>query len=116
MIRIKNASMAGRKEVEVNPTKQIVEAAKALERAGFLDKVENKKGILNASISFRKKAPIMLGLKLVTKPGLRIYMGIDDIQKVKGPSMFLIHTPNGILTTREAIQKRQGGEVIAKVW
>lgn len=58
----------------------------------------------------------MINLKLVSKPGLRIYMTADELEKKKGPSIYLISTPLGIISARQAIKSRVGGEVIAEIW
>jgi small subunit ribosomal protein S8 len=116
LIQIKNAALARRKEVETSTSGFINDVAGALKRAGFLDEVEEKKANLIVRLTYHKKEPLMLGLKLVSRPGLRIYMGVDDIEKLRGPFVLLVSTPEGVLTSREAVAKRVGGEVIAKVW
>lgn len=116
LIRIKNAAMADRKELLVGYTNEVHELAKVLKEIGFLEEVKKEEGKLNVRITFRKKEPVILGLKLISKPGLRIYMGVKEIEKIRKPSILLLSTPKGILTSKEAIKKRLGGEVIAEVW
>jgi len=116
LIRIGNAAMAGKKEVEVPATKLISETAKALKKAGYLNEVTEKKGVLVASLAMRRKSPVLMKLKLISRPGLRIYLGIDDIEKKRGPSRFLISTPQGMMMSPEAIKKRVGGEVVAEIF
>ena len=116
LIRVKNAVLARNREVVVANTKLIKEVAKVLKREGFLDAISEKGGELSARLSFRRKEPLILGIKLVSKPGLRIYMGIDELEKKKGPSMFIISSPKGVISSSEAKKKRLGGEVIAEVW
>ena len=116
LIRIKNASLASRQEVMVPSTKLVAATANALKKAGFLEEVSQAKGILNVKIAYKKKRPVLMDLKLVSKPGLRIYLGVDDIESKKGPSLFLLTTPKGVVTSREAIKQRLGGEVLAEVW
>jgi small subunit ribosomal protein S8 len=124
LISLKNASMAKNKHVTILANKQIVAIAEELKKLGFLDgvkKVEDpersrrNEGMLECSLAFRFKKPVLLGLKLVSKPGLRIYMGIDEIEKKKGPSTYLISSPKGIISTKEAVKNRMGGEVIAEI-
>jgi small subunit ribosomal protein S8 len=115
LTRIKNAAMARNKKVSVQGSKGVVAVAGALKKLGFLDEVKNDKEILTVSLVFKNKKPALLDLKLVSKPGLRIYMDVREIEKKKGPSTYLISTPKGIVSSREAIKERIGGEVIAEI-
>jgi len=116
LIRIKNAALAKRRFVEVEKTKLIEGVAKVLKKEGILSDLSVKKGKLIAGITYRQKSPYLGGLKLVSKPGLRIYMGADELAKLRGVSFFIVSTPKGIVTSKEAIKKRMGGEVIVEVW
>jgi len=115
LIALKNASMAKNKKVEVKANKEIVAIAEALKKLGYLDEVKKDKLMLTVSLAFRFKKPVLMGLKLVSKPGLRIYMGVDEIEKRKGPATYLISSPKGIISTRDAVKNRMGGEVIAEI-
>lgn len=115
LIKLKNASMAKNKLVTILANKEIVAIAEELKKLGFLDEVKKDKEKLNVSLAFRFKKPVLTGLKLVSKPGLRIYMGVDEIEKKKGPSTYLISSPKGIISSREAVKNRMGGEVIAEI-
>jgi len=92
-----------------------LELAKTLKKEGILEKVEVKKEILTVIIKYHKKEPILIDLKLVSKPGLRIYMGVPELLKKRGASTYIISTPQGILSTKDAIKKNLGGEVIAEI-
>lgn len=116
LIRVKNAVIGHGKELSVKNFKQIEEVAKCLKRAGFLSDVKKEKDMLTVSIAYAKKAPVMMGLNLVSKPGLRIYKSVGDLMKEKGPSILLLHTPKGIYSSKEAKKDNVAGEVIAKVW
>jgi len=116
LIRIKNAAMAGNKSIEYRAEKQIVAIADALKKLGFLDTVKKEKGILSATLAFKNKKPVIMNIKLISKPGLRIYMGADEIDKKKGPSTYLITSPRGIISSKDAVKARIGGEVIAEIW
>lgn len=111
LIRIKNAVMARNKEVGLPVSKKVAAVAAALKKLGFLDKVKKDKVVL----AYRHKKPVLLDLKLVSKPGLRVYMSVSDIEKIKGPSVYLVSTPKGILSSKEAIKQRVGGEIIVKL-
>ncbi len=115
MIRVKNAALAKNKELTSPESKHVFEVAKALERLGFLEDVKKAGSSITLSLTFKDKKPALRDIKLVSKPGLRVYMGIDEIGAKRGPSVFLISTPKGILSTKEALKHRVGGEVIAEI-
>ena len=115
LIKLKNASMAGNKEVKVAASNKIMAIAEALKKLGFLDSAKREKDIITVALTFKNKKPMLMDVSLMSKPGLRIYMGIDEIEKKKGPSIFLITTPSGIISSRQAIKARTGGEVIAEI-
>ena len=116
MIKIKNASMAKNKDLTVSSNKQIEAIAAALKKLGYLDSVSKEKDLIKLTLTFKNKRPVLTDLKLVSKPGLRIYMGVAEIEKKKGPSTYLISAPIGIISSREAVKQRVGGEVIAEIF
>lgn len=115
LIRIKNAAMAKNKEVVFVNNKKAYAVAEALKRLGFLNDLKKDKEGIKLNLAFKDKRPIIQNIKLVTKPGLRIYMGIEEIESKKGPSIYLVSTPKGIVSDKEAIKIRSGGEVIAEI-
>lgn len=115
LIRLKNAVMASQTELEVPATKIIMEAAKALKIAGFISEVTKDKNQIKIKLAMKNKKPILMDIRLVSKPGLRIYKSIAEIEKIKKPFILLISTPKGMLTSKEAIKERVGGEVIAEI-
>lgn len=116
MIRLKNAGLAGKKEFEVNKTRLTKEASVALKKMGFVEDFKEKGDMLTVSLVFKNKKPLILGLRLISKPGLRIYKGTDELAKIRKPSVLLVSTPKGLLSSYEAIKQRVGGEVVAEVW
>jgi small subunit ribosomal protein S8 len=116
LIRVKNTAMAKNKTLTIKSSKQILAIAEALKKTGFLDGIKNEKGMLTLSLTFKDKKPRLMDVKLISKPGLRIYQGIDEIEKKKSPSIMLISTPKGIISNLEAIKERVGGELIAEIW
>ncbi len=115
LIRIGNAAIVGKEEIRVASTKLIKEAAIVLKKAGYLAEIEEKKGILTVRLAIKNKKPVLMRVKLVSRPGLRIYMGANEISKKKGPSKYLLTTPKGILLSNEAAKENVGGEVIAEI-
>ena len=96
-------------------SKPVEEIAKVLKEEGYLDDVKKENNTVTVKLTFMKKEPVLLDLKLVSKPGLRIYMGVSELESKIGPSFFVISTPNGMMSSRKAIKKRLGGEVVAEV-
>ena len=116
LIKIKNASMAKNKEVTAPANNQIFALAEALKKYGFLDTVKKGEGQVTVTLAFKNKIPVIMNMKLISKPGLRVYMGVDELETKKGPSTYLVSTPKGILSLRDTIKQRVGGEVVVKVW
>lgn len=116
LIRLKNAALARHKVVLSRRTKIIEAMAEALKREGFLESISKENDRLEVSLSFRKKEPVILGMKLVSKPGLRVYLGVEDLEKRRKPSILLLTTPKGVVSAKDAILARVGGEVIVEVW
>lgn len=116
LIRIKNAVMAKNRETLAPYTKLGFDVAKSLQKTGYLSEVSQKEGMLNIKFAFSHKEPVLVDIKLVSKPGRRIYAGVQEIEKKKGPSIFLLSTSKGVLTSSEALKTRVGGEVIAEIW
>lgn len=116
LIKVKNTSMAKNKSLKVVASKQIEALAASLKKLGYLGDIKKEKKELILPLAFRNKRPVLIDLKLVSKPGLRVYWSVDEIADKKGPSTYIISTPKGILSAREAVKQRTGGEVIAQIW
>ncbi|OGM21861.1 30S ribosomal protein S8 [Candidatus Woesebacteria bacterium RIFCSPHIGHO2_01_FULL_38_9] len=115
LIRVKNASLAMKKTIEVPSTNYIKNVAKALEREGYVNEVEEKVDKLALRLVYRSKEPVLTDIKLVSKPGLRVYINSDELGKRRGPTILIISTPQGVMSSKEALKKRLGGEVIAEI-
>ena len=115
LIQIKNAALARKQEVVVANTKLIRAVAGVLKSLGYLEKIKEDAGKITVQITYHRKEPLIGQVRLVSKPGLRIYASVDDLEKEKGPSAFIVSTPQGVMSSKEAIKKRLGGEIIAEV-
>jgi len=115
LIQIKNAALARKQEVVVANTKLIRAVAGVLKSLGYLEKIKEDAGKITVQITYHRKEPLIGQVRLVSKPGLRIYASVDDLEKKKGPSAFIISTPQGVMSSKDAIKKRLGGEIIAEV-
>ncbi len=118
LIQIKNAARARRKTVEVESTKFLVKVSEVLKKMQVLDSSEVVDGKLISTLTYHKKEPMLIDLKLVSKPGLRRYVSQDDMKKRKrrNATELILSTSSGVMTGQEAAKKSLGGEVIAEVW
>lgn len=118
LIRLKNSAMAKNKSFVFRSTKVVMATAEALKKSGFLESIEfvNKnKDMATFNLRFKNKRPVITDLKLVSKPGLRVYMDIWTLEKRRKPSILLISTPKGVLSSKEALKQNVGGEVLVEV-
>ena len=116
LIRFKNAAMATRSDVSAPHTKFVEAIAKVLKETGFASKVESKDGMVVVGVAKHSKKSLLMGLSLVSRPGLRVYMDASNLAKKKGPEIYIVSTNKGVMSSKSAIKKVIGGEVIAKIW
>ena len=115
LIRLKNAAMAGKKEVVVPKTNLIKAVSDALKDAKYLNEVKQADNKIVVSLAFAHKEPVLTNIKLISRPGLRIYESVDQIKSHKGPYLLIVSTSKGVLTSKKAMKEGLGGEVIAEV-
>lgn len=115
LIRLKNASMANLKEITMPTTKLIEGVAKTLKSENFLNDVLVKDGMINVKLAIYMKKPVLSNVTVISRPGLRIYMNVDELESIKSPDVYILSTPKGVMSGKQAIKARTGGEVIAKV-
>lgn len=125
LTRIRNASMVGHSRVAIPSSKVKVAIARVLKEEGYIedyevtgDRPQPKLVIKLKYIGERRfRKPAISGLKRVSKPGRRIYVGKEDIPLVmSGMGIAILSTPKGIMTDRQARRLGVGGEVICYVW
>jgi small subunit ribosomal protein S8 len=124
LTRIRNAMRAGKDSLEVPGSRVKESLVKVLIAEGYLQdvkKVKPKEGageLLKIQLRLDKqKRPVITGLRRISRPGRRIYVGIDDIAPIrKGLGVNVLSTPKGILVDREAKKAKVGGELICSVW
>src|SRR3989344_5330521 len=104
--------LAHLKFVYLKKRKLIKSVANALEKEGFIDEVKEEKTKISLRIVYRSKEPIISEVHLISKLGLRIYKNVEELEKIKGPFVYLISTPKGVISMQQAIKKRLGGEVL----
>ena len=123
LTRIRNANTAKHDTVDVPSSKMKVAIADILEKEGYITKYEivedgNFKTIrITLKYGADKNEKIITGIKRISKPGLRVYAGKDEIPSVLGGlGIAILSTNQGIVTDKEARKLKVGGEVLAFVW
>jgi len=122
LTRIRNANMVGHESVLVPWSKMKLAIARILKEEGFVDNYEVLKGkpgrVIKLYLRYydRNQAAIS-GLKRVSKPGLRIYVGRSEIPRPYGGlGIGIISTSRGVITSQKAWRQRIGGELLCYVW
>ena len=122
LTRIRNASSAGHQTVEIPASKMKKAVVEILYSEGYIKKFEtyddDKQGTIKVHLKFGPdKTRGIAGIKRVSKPGLRVYAGHDELPRVlKGLGIAIISTSKGIMTDKRARKEHIGGEVLAFVW
>ena len=117
LIRIKNAALARHKTVSVGNSKFVVGVLGALKRSKIVREfaVSEDGRTVDVQIAYQKKEPVLLDLKLVSTPGLHLYMDARALAARKKSTSLIVTTSKGILTSKEAAKLGVGGEVIVEV-
>ena len=118
LVRIHNASMVGKDSVSVPSSKMVRSVADVLAREGYLGEVDkSKNNALEVTLSYKNGRPAINGVKRISKLSRRMYIGVRDLRPVKhGHGLLVLSTPAGIVTGKEAREKRVGGEVLFEIW
>ena len=118
LTRIRNANQMHSKEVSMPVSKMKTEIAKILADEGFIENYEVKDGTLTLTLKYgQNKERVITGLKRISKPGLRVYAGKEELPRVlNGLGIAIISTPQGVMTDAKARKNNIGGEVIAYIW
>ncbi len=122
LTRIRNANTVRKDHVDVPTSKMKVAIARILKEEGFVKYYKtmrsNKQGMIRIFMKYGpNKEPVINGLVRMSKPGIRRYVGVDDIPRVRGGlGISIISTSQGIMTGSECRRKRVGGEILCTIW
>ncbi len=121
LTRLRNACAAGHRRVDIPVSKLKVEMAKLLKENHFIQdyKVldDGRHGLLRLYLKYQGDAPVIREVQRVSTPGLRRYVKVREIPRVKnGLGMAILSTPRGLMTDRDARRAHLGGELLAVVW
>ena len=122
LTRIRNANMVYMDKVEIPASKTKKGLAEILKEEGFIKDVEyiedGKQGVIRVYLKYgANREKVINGLKRISKPGLRVYAGKDELPKVLGGlGIAVISTSKGLMIDKKARKEGLGGEVICYVW
>mgnify|MGYP003572969873 FL=1 len=122
LTRVRNASRAGHRKVDIPSSKMKREVARILKERGFVHNYayvdDGLQGYLRLYLKYSEEEESAIqGLQRVSRPGLRKYVGKDEIPRVlNGPGVAILSTSRGVLTGVEAGQAGVGGEYVCRVW
>ena len=122
LTRIRNANSAKHKTVDVPNSKMKTAIAEILFKEGYIKSFElinnENQGIIRITLKYDEKgARVIDGIKRISKPGLRVYAGKEELPRVlNGLGTAIISTSKGLKTDKEAREAGMGGEVLAYIW
>lgn len=120
LTRIRNAQMAEKVSCSMPSSKLKVAIAKVLKDEGYIDdfaiRENGAKPELDVALKYYAGRPVIERIERVSKPGLRVYKGKDDLPRVmNGLGVAIVSTPKGVMTDRRARAGNMGGEVLCIV-
>lgn len=122
LTRIRNATAAKHDTVDIPASKMKTAIAQILLDEGYIKSFavteDGKQGVIRITLKYAAgKAPVIQGLRRVSKPGLRIYTSCEEMPRVlKGLGIAVLSTSKGIITDKQARKENVGGEVLAFIW
>ena len=122
LTRIRNANNARKASVDVPWSRQKAEIARVLVEEGYLEGASvvdaAPRNVLRIELRYdAQRRPVITGMRRVSRPSLRVYVGVKDIPAVRGGlGVNVLSTPKGVLVDRTARRENVGGEVICTVW
>ncbi len=123
LTRVRNANTAMKRSVDIPASNIKVSMSQILKDEGFIKdfevikEEETVKKNIRVYLKYDQKNRVITGLKRISKPSLRVYVGKEDIPKVLGGlGVAVLSTSNGIMTDKKARREGMGGEVLCYVW
>lgn len=122
LTRIRNAAGARKVSVDMPWSRSKEEVARVLVAEGYLGGVEivaaKPRNVLRVGLRYDpQRRPVITGIRRVSRPSLRVYVGVKDIPAVRrGLGVNVLSTPKGVLVDRDARRENVGGEIICTVW
>ena len=121
LTRIRNANSAKHATVDIPASKMKKAIAEILLEEGYIKNYQliedGAQGLIKVALKYNGKDKVISGLRRVSKPGLRVYVGADELPRVlRGLGVAIVSTSKGVMTDKAARKEHVGGEVLAFVW
>lgn len=121
LTRVRNALHAKKKFVEIPSSNMKLKMAEILNTNNFIKDYnvieDSKQNVIRIHLKYKNGEPSISGLKKISKPGLRSYVGKEDLPRVlNGLGLAVLSTSKGLLTDKQAKNESVGGEVICHIW
>ena len=121
LTRIRNANSARHDTVDVPASNMKKSIAQILLDEGYIKSYQivddGTQGVIHFTLKYNGKDKVITGLRRVSKPGLRVYVGADELPRVlRGLGIAIVSTSKGVMTDKAARAAHVGGEVLAFVW
>ena len=122
LTRIRNANSAKHETVDIPASNMKKAIAQILLDEGYIASYkvieDEKQGVIRVTLKYgENKAQVITGLRRVSKPGLRIYAGAEELPRVlRGLGIAIVSTSKGVMTDKQAREAKVGGEVLAYIW
>lgn len=121
LTRIRNASSAKHKSLDVPSSKLKVAIAEILKDQGFIAgyqlRNEGPQPTLEVKLRYFYGQPVIREIKRVSKPGRRVYAGVAELPRVRnGLGVAIISTPQGVMSDKQARRENVGGEILCTIW
>ncbi len=121
LTRIRNAIMIKADKVDVPASRMKLEIVKIMKEYGFIRgyKIikDRRQGIIRISLKYVDGECVINGLERVSKPGRRVYVGVDELPNVKGGiGIAIVSTSKGLMSDKKCREQRIGGELLCYIW
>ncbi len=117
LARIRNAHGAFHQNVEMPGSKMKTAIAEILKAEGYIADCSSSEATLKLTLKYASGKPAISGLKKVSTPGRRVYVGVEDIPKVQnGLGICILSTSRGLLVGGQAVADKIGGELLCEIW
>ncbi len=121
LTRVRNALHAKKKFVDIPSSKMKLKMTEILKENSFIKDFniieDTKQNVIRVHLKYKNGEPSISGLKKISTPGLRSYVGKEDLPRVlNGLGLAILSTSKGLLTDKQAKNQSVGGEVICHIW
>ena len=120
LTRIRNGQQARHTEVSFAASKLKAQICRVLTEEGYVEDFYNGTSesghpVITVKLKYFQGQPVIRSLKRISRPGLRIYRGVNQLKPISGFGIAILSTSSGVMTNQQAKEKRVGGEVICEV-